>query len=254
MSRIIMAVFLAYGLSAAGCIERWAYVELTAVPEGAKVRSKGLGEAQALGDARAPTGHFLRCTMDAVSPDVRINEDAWSYVFSQPGHNDEEVFVERAQVAKLCADSRKAAREKPYRIRAGLLATTSEEGLRNAVLITTSPTGATVLDDRTGKVLGKTPLRMTYLFFAPYKQDFPLRLELDGYVPLKRAVNVNTLVLHSNLYRPGETPPPQPPPKTTKPGGSESTNTPERGSGDYGVSEDAGDAGDARDARDAETR
>lgn len=214
MWRAACAVLIFLGLVTQGCIERWVRVDLQSAPPGARVESKGLAAPHGVRDLATPGGHFLRCSVDAVTPEVRVQAESWSYKFTLADHSPEEIFVERANVAKLCADSKKLAMEKPYLVKATLVASSTEKGLTNSVLITTSPAGATVTDDRTGQVLGKTPIRRTWVFHAPYQEEHTLRLELGGYVPIKRIVNVKSIVLHARLYRPGETPPPEPPPKS----------------------------------------
>lgn len=214
MGRMVaMGLVLLLGVGAAGlagCIERWVYVKLVSVPPGATVRSEGLPAPHAVKKARSGGGHFLPCSIDAVEPSVEVPVDHWSYVFSKKNHNDEQKHIERKAVASRCADSKSEAKQAPYLVRAALLPMTTEKGLRNEVTVESTPPGAAVIDERTGKTLGKTPLRKTFVFYAPYNAVYSLRIELPGYVPLRRKVHSKTLAVEVHLYRPGETPPAQP--------------------------------------------
>jgi hypothetical protein len=211
--RGVLGLVLLLGVGSAlwaGCIERWVYVKLVSVPPGATVCSNGLPAPHAVKSARAPGGHFLPCSIDAVEPSVEVPVDHWSYVFSKKSHNDEQKFIERKEVAARCADSKAEAKQAPYLVRAALLPVTTEQGLRNDVTVESTPPGATVIDERTGENLGQTPLRKTFVFYAPYNAVYSLRIELSGYVPLRRKVHSKTLAVEVHLYRPGETPPAQP--------------------------------------------
>lgn len=214
---ILFFLLLGVVLLAPGCLQRWVYVEVTSQPRGAHVQVQDLPGGPPLTRPVTPTGHYLRCGIDAVHPEVRMHATHWRYRLTMPDHNDETLYVERAAVAKACADSKAEARKSPYRLRAKLLALTTERGLENTVTVRSTPSGATVRDVRTGKVIGKTPLRHTFVFYAPYTMRHSIRIEAPGYVPLERAVDARTLAVRVRMHRPGEEAPNQPPPKMRGP-------------------------------------
>lgn len=205
-------------LSAGACdMHRWAYVRVSSVPPGATVQSKGLEGENRLKATRAPAGRFFPCTPIDKKAEVQVAETHWSYVLKKPGYNDEELFVERSALASYCAESKEEAKAKPFTLRGKMMRITSEKGLRTTVKITSQPPGASIYDAGTKDLLGKTPKRVTFTFFAPYNVGRVLLFRLAGYQTLQRQVHVRSINLHVQMLRPGERPRPlAPPPKKRK--------------------------------------
>lgn len=211
-----LAVFAA--LSTGGCdMHRWAYIQVNSVPSGATVRSKGLKGSLRLKASKTPAGQFIPCTPIDQKADVLVSATHWSYVLKKKGYNDEELYVERSAVAARCAETKQEAKAKPFTLRGKMMPITSEKGLETQVKITSNPPGASIYDAGTKALLGKTPKRVTFTFFAPYKVGRVLLFRLAGYQDLQRSVHVRSINLHVNMLRPGAKPRPlAPPPKKRK--------------------------------------
>jgi len=212
---VVAAGVVGVALATGACdMHRWAYVRISSVPPGATVQSKGLQGDHRLKATRAPAGQFLPCTPIDRKAEVLVSRSHWSYVLKKPGYNDEELFVERSSLAAHCAESKEEAKAKPFTLRGRMMRITSEEGLRTTVKITSDPPGASIYDAGTKDLLGKTPKRVTFTFFAPYKVGRVLLFRLAGYQTLQRQVNARSINLHVQMLRPGERPRPlAPPPK-----------------------------------------
>jgi len=215
---LILTLAVAAAPLAGGCdMHRWAYVQVSSLPPGATVHSKGLEGSLRLKATKAPAGHFFPCTPIDQKAEVLVPATHWSYVLKTPGYSDEELFVERSAVAARCAESKEEARQKPFTLSGKMMRITSEKGLETAVKITSDPTGVSIYDAGTKELLGKTPKRVIFTFFAPYKVGRVLLFRLPGYQVLQRTVHVRSINLHIQMLRPGERPRPlAPPPKKRK--------------------------------------
>ncbi len=215
---LCLGLGLGLGLGVAGCqMHRWVYVRIESAPAGAKVTSKGLPGPYEVSSRSAPVGQLLPCTPLGEKPAVLVPVTHWSYLLKKRGYNDEELFVERSALTAFCADTRDEARARPFRLLGKMASITTERGLKNTVSITSDPPGASIYDVGTQELLGKTPAKITFTFFAPYKVGRLIELRLSGYQSARRLVQVRSINLSVKMLRPGETPRPDaqdaPPPK-----------------------------------------
>lgn len=212
-----VAMTMAMAVMAGGCdMHRWAYVQIRSVPEGASVQSEGLKDTNRLRATQTPAGHFLPCTPIDQKARVLVDATHWAYVLKKADYNDEKLYVERDAVSALCAETKEDAKAKPFVLRGNMVRITSERGLQNTVKITTDPPGVSIYDAGTKELLGKSPARVTFTFFAPYKVGRVIEFRLPGYQVLRRTVLVGSINLHVHMLRPGERPRPLAPPKKRK--------------------------------------
>jgi hypothetical protein len=218
--RLSLGLLLAgvVALPTSGCqMHRWAYVKISSTPPGATVRSKGLKGAYLLQAKATPAGQFLPCTPIDQKAEVVVEQSHWSYILKKKGYNDEEIFVERSAVTAFCAETQEDAKEKPFVVNGKMMSLTTEKGLRTTVKITSQPPGVSVYDAGTKELVGKTPSKMTFTFYAPYKVPRVLLFRLAGYKTLQRQVHVRSINLHVQMLRLGQkTRPVAPPAKKRK--------------------------------------
>ncbi len=228
--RFSLVVAAIVALSSGACdMHRWAYIQIRSVPAGATVQSEGLPSEYQLKKQAVPAGQYLPCTPIEQKADVVVPVTHWTYILKKAQYNDEKLFVERSAVAPFCAETKEDAKAKPYVLRGKMVSITSEKGLQNTVSITSTPSGASIYDVGTKELLGKTPTRVTFTFFAPYKVGRLIQLRLPGYKPEQRTVQVRSINLHVQLIRPGEKKRPVAPPpkkKKTKPAPAGTTANP----------------------------
>ncbi len=213
-----LSLAVAAVLPATGCdMHRWAYVQIRSTPPGATVQTKGLKGAYRLRAKATPVGQYLPCTPIDMKAEVVVPQTHWSYLLKKKGYNDEEIFVERSALAAHCAETREEAKEKPFTVHGKMMSVTSEKGLKTTVKITSQPPGASIYDAGTKELLGKTPSKITFTFYAPYKVPRVLLFRLAGYKTLQHQVHVRSINLNVQMLRSGlQARPAAPPPKKRK--------------------------------------